>query len=206
MALATYSDLQTSVASWLRRTDLTTAIPDFIALAEAQINRRLRVRQMVTRAEATLTDEYSAVPDDFAGVKTFSLDGSPPTELQYLSQDQLQQKASLYVADGVSRYYTVVGGEFRFFPAPSSSQTGELTYYAKIPALSDSNMSNWLLETSPDIYLYGALMQSAPYLRADPRVQTWSALYLTALSDLQDTDAKDAMGAVLTPIPGCQAV
>ncbi len=47
MALTTYNELKTSVGDWLNRTDLTTVIPDFIALAEAQIERQLRTRQMI---------------------------------------------------------------------------------------------------------------------------------------------------------------
>ena len=42
MALTTYAELKTSVGDWLNRSDLTTAIPDFISLAEAQIERNLR--------------------------------------------------------------------------------------------------------------------------------------------------------------------
>ena len=44
MALSTYTELKASVADWLNRTDLTSVIPDFIALAEAQIERTLRTR------------------------------------------------------------------------------------------------------------------------------------------------------------------
>jgi hypothetical protein len=39
MAISTYTDLKTSIASWLNRDDLTSVIPDFISLAEAGINR-----------------------------------------------------------------------------------------------------------------------------------------------------------------------
>ena len=54
MALSTYSELKTSVADWLNRSDLTSAVPDFISLAEAQVERRLRTRQMIVRATATI--------------------------------------------------------------------------------------------------------------------------------------------------------
>jgi hypothetical protein len=57
-------------------------------------------------------------------------------------------------------------------------------FYSKIPALSDSNTTNWLLTASPDIYLYGSLMQSAPYLRDDDRVGIWASLYQKAIDDL----------------------
>ncbi len=64
MALTTYTELKASVADWLNRTDLTSVVPDFIALAEAQIERTLRTRQMIVRATASIDTEYSAVPAD----------------------------------------------------------------------------------------------------------------------------------------------
>jgi len=67
-----------------------------------------------------------------------------------------------------------------------------LVYYARIPALSDSNTSNWLLDYSPDIYLYGALMQSAPYLQNDERITIWSSLYLKAIDDLEISNQRTA--------------
>ncbi len=41
MALDTYSGLKTTIADYLNRDDLTSAIPSFITLAEAKFNRKL---------------------------------------------------------------------------------------------------------------------------------------------------------------------
>lgn len=65
MALTTYTALKASVADWLNRTDLTAAIPDFISLAEAQMERTLRTRQMIVRANASFNAEYGTTPADF---------------------------------------------------------------------------------------------------------------------------------------------
>ena len=54
MALTSYSELKSSLADWLNRDDLTSVIPDFISLAEAQIERRLPTQKMVKRADATI--------------------------------------------------------------------------------------------------------------------------------------------------------
>ena len=54
MALTTYTELKASIADWLNRSDLTAAIADFISLAEAQIERTLRTRQMLTRTTLTV--------------------------------------------------------------------------------------------------------------------------------------------------------
>lgn len=46
----TYGGLQTAVGDWLARADLTSNIPDFITLFEAEANRTLRTHQMETVA------------------------------------------------------------------------------------------------------------------------------------------------------------
>ena len=54
MAINTYATLQTAVANWLDRSDLTDRIPEFIALAEARMNRTLRLAIMLNVDETTL--------------------------------------------------------------------------------------------------------------------------------------------------------
>ena len=60
-----------------------------------------------------------------------------------------------------------------------------MQYYAKTEALSDSATSNWILENAPDAYLYGALLQAAPYLGDDARTQIWTALFTASLEALR---------------------
>jgi hypothetical protein len=201
MALTTYAELKTSIGDWLNRSDLTSVIPDFISLAEAQIERTLRARQMIVRANASFDAQYGAVPSDFLETKSLKLTSTnPQTPLEFLSIDALDQKAAEYTASGKPRFFGVVGGQLRIVPTPDSTYTTELTYYAKLSKLSTSNTSNWLLSSSPDIYLYGALLQAAPYLQDDARIQTWATLYERALNDLQTADDRGASsgGALLT--------
>jgi hypothetical protein len=199
MALTSYDELQAAVARTLRRTDLDADIPDFVTLAEARMNRRLRVRAMAQRASATLSQPYSAAPSDFLGVQTFTLEGDPPRVLHYLTPDQMEGQAR--GGAGTPQRFTVVGGELRFDPAPGAPVTGNLTYWARIPALSGSAPSNWVLERHPDAYLYGALAASAPFLRADDRLATWATLFLTALDDIEASDRSESFSGALTPVP-----
>jgi len=201
MALTTYTELKTSIGDWLNRSDLTTAIPDFISLAEAQIERTLRTRQMIVRANASFDAQYGAVPSDFLETKSLKLTSTnPQTPLEFLSIDALDNKAAEYTASGKPKFFGVVGGQFRIVPTPDANYTTELTYYAKLTKLSSSVASNWLLTSSPDIYLYGSLLQAAPYLQDDARIQTWATLYERALNDLQTADDRGASsgGALLT--------
>jgi hypothetical protein len=78
MAIGTFAELQTAIANWLDRDDLTARIPEFIALSEARINRALNVRQMETVKLLSLingTKRY-ALPDDYLGMRGFKYNTS----------------------------------------------------------------------------------------------------------------------------------
>jgi hypothetical protein len=208
MALANYSDLKASVANWLNRSDLAAAIPDFIALAEAQISRRLvmagPVRAMMGRSDAVVDGEFAAVPADFMGARSMQFAEDRTCVLEYCLPEQIGRKKSMAdSAMGRPRFFSVVGGEFQFFPAPGegASYTAELTYWKRLPALSDANPSNWLLALHPDAYLYGALLQSAPYLKDDARIQGWGTFFQTILADIVATDRieRDSTFQAVTP-------
>jgi hypothetical protein len=193
MALTTYSELKTSIGDWLNRADLTNVIPDFISLAEAQIERTLRTRQMIVRANASFSAEYGAVPADFLETKSLKLTNTNPiTPLQFQTVDVMDNIASQRVASGRPQYFSIVGGQIRLLPVPDSTYTTELIYYAKLSKLSSTTTTNWLLTQAPDVYLYGALLQAAPYLKDDARIQVWVSLYERGLQDLQVADDRGA--------------
>jgi hypothetical protein len=73
-------------------------------------------------------------------------------------------------------------------PTPDAAYTAEIVYFANLNKLSASVATNFLLTSSPDAYLYGALLQAAPYLQDDARIQVWATLYERALNDLQVAD------------------
>ena len=199
MALDTFSGLKTTIADYLNRDDLTSIIPSFISIAEAKFNRKLRVRQMVKRATATLDTAFFAFPSDFLQAKEFQLNTNPITYLEFITEKQgdlLRQDS--FIASGQPKYYTIVGTQLEVIATPDSSYTGELTYYGKIPALSDSNTSNWLLAYAPDLYLYGALVEATPYLKDDERLGTWSTLYSNSLGDIEVADQRASVSS--TPI------
>jgi hypothetical protein len=185
MALNTYSALRTSIADWLNRDDLTAVIPDFIALAEAQIERRIPIQKLVKRATATVDTAFFAVPSDFISAKSLILTSTSPAQpLVFISQDEMDAKKWIYTTTGKPQYFSAVGGQFEVLPAPDTGYTGELTCVAKLEKLSDSVASNWLLTQFPDVYLYGSLLQAAPYLRDDERIAVWGSLYEKAIEEM----------------------
>lgn len=182
MALSTYAELQDSIAAFLNRDDLTSVIPDFITMAEARLNRDLRHWEMETRSTATFDEQYEPLPNDWQEMIRVNLVGESPIEL--VSQNVLLDMRERDNTAGKPRFYAITSGNIEFYPAPDDGYDGEILYYAKIPALSDSMTSNWLLAFAPDAYLYGALVHSAPYLQEDQRAQIWAALYQSAVDQL----------------------
>jgi len=194
MALSTYAELKASVADWLNRSDLTSAITDFVSLAESQMERDLRTRQMIVRANATVNTEYSALPDDYLEAKSFKLTGTNPiTPLVFQSINALDDLQVSYTSSGQPKYFCVIGGQIRVLPTPDTSYVSELIYYAKLTKLSTSNTTNWLLTMSPDVYLYGSLLQAAPYLQDDARIQVWAGLYQKGIDALNLADERGSM-------------
>jgi len=199
MALDTFAGLKATIADYLNRDDLTAIIPSFITIAEAKFNRKLRTRQMIKRANAQIETAFFAYPSDWLQAKEFQLNTNPIVRLQFVTEAQGDEsKAQRYLNIGQPVYYTITGSQLEFIPTPDTTYSAELTYYAKIPALSDSNTSNWLLAYAPDLYLYGALMEAAPYLKDDERLPVWSQMYINSLGDIEVADQRASVSS--TPL------
>ena len=189
------ASLQSAVTEYLARDQdatLIARIPTFIQFAEAKFNRQLFVRQMELRATA-LTDptvsepEFIALPADFQSmrrVRLSSVTGKPCLEFKSGTQIDEYRFCTSDVA-AQPRYFTVFGDEIELAPTPDAAYTIEMVYRQSIPPLA-SNSTNWLLTLAPDLYLYGALLESAPYIKEDDRIQTWGLGFTTALGDLNN--------------------
>lgn len=193
--ISDYTSLQAAVTEYLARdqdTTLIARIPTFIQLAEAKFNRQLFVRQMEQRATA-LTDvtsdepEFISLPAGFQSMRRIRVSSvTRKPQLEFMSGIQLDEfRAKISNMSGRPRYFTVFGDEIELAPTPDADYTIEMVYRQNIPALADST-SNWLLALAPDLYLYGALLESAPYIKEDNRIQTWGLAFTTALNDLNN--------------------
>lgn len=204
MSITTYSELQTAIAGWLVRGDLTARIPDFIALFEAYAQRELRTRQMEQRDTAAVVDElgapteYGTIPTDHLETKTLSMtDG---TDVWWLEPKPDEVIDEARVRAGKPRFYAEVGDSFRFYPKPDAVYTAQLTYFAQIPPLSVSNPTNWLLSLAPDAYLAGALTEAAPMLRDADFLGVWQPKREEALASVRRTTRTRA-GKLRTEVP-----
>lgn len=202
MSFTTYSDLQTSVASWLARSDLASQIPDFIRLFEAKADRTLSVRQMEVRATTSVdttqvSPEFVSLPTDFQSMRWIRLSGvQGRPRLEYkspLALDEIRTQSGDIARQ--PRYFTILAADIELCPTPDSDYTIEMVYRQAIPPLSDGNTSNWLLQNAPDVYLYGALSEASAFIQNDERVPMWDAKYKLAISELETINRSAAFGA-----------
>ncbi len=198
MALSTYDELKTSIANWADRDDMTNFIPDFIALTEARFNRELRLRSMEQKEHASTIGGQAnyALPVNYLQMREFRLNNSPTVSLTYVSPEIFEAWS---LGQGIPKYYTIIANEIRIGPTPSGIYDMEMLFWRKFPALTSTAQVNWMITNSPDIYLYGSLMEMEPFLQNDARTALWAAGYFKAIETLQLQDDKDRhSGSALT--------
>ena len=201
MALATYGDLKSAVATWLSRADLTTVIPDFITLCHAKLMRVLRTREMETiNSTFTISSELVNVPSLFLESRGMYLQTNPRQSLTFMDPEKM---TSFYTdTPGQPKSYCVVGGQFKFSPPPDATYTATLVYYSSLAQMSATADTNWILTSHPDAYLYGALLEATSVIQDDPRVPLWKAMYEDAVNQIKSNSAKAKSGGVLQTRPG----
>jgi hypothetical protein len=189
MSFSTYSALQTTIASYLGRTDLTAMIPTFITLAEARLQRELRTRPMLKSATANMVggDNTIGLPTDFLEMRDLFTQGNPRMPVSYMSPSAFTRNARA-TESGRPVDYSVIGSEMNFAPIPDGNYVLEMLYYAKPTALSDTTTTNVFLVNYPDLLLYGSLAQAEPYLMNDARLATWASLYANTLELIATSD------------------
>jgi hypothetical protein len=197
MGFATYTELKTSIASYLGRSDLTSVIPDFITFAEIRLAREIRTRQTLKSATATMTaaDSTIGLPTDFLEMRDIFTQGNPRNTISYLSPSLFSRNARAGES-GLPVYYTIIGDEIQFAPIPDSAYVLEMLYYYKPTPLSTSVATNEYLANFPDALLYASLAEAEPYLMNDARVQTWATLYDRATSDINGSDESSEYAGV----------
>tara|TARA_B100000029_G_scaffold30937_1_gene29591 strand:- start:549 stop:1175 length:627 start_codon:yes stop_codon:yes gene_type:complete len=192
MAISNYSELNTAVANWLDRDDLTDRIPEFIALAEARFNRLLRIRAMETKqtASTVASQRTLALPTNFIQMRNLQINTTPVTPMQYVTPE-IYDRLYGSTAEGTPEMYTILADEIQLGPIPGSVQTIEMLFYKKFDALTSSATTNWMITNAPDVYLYGCLLEAEPFIMNDPRVQLWATAFQQAIKDIQEQDNKD---------------
>lgn len=185
---ANYGELKDRIAEWLDDESATTVakVPQFISLVEVELNRDPDLRHPRMEIRATRTDdaEYIPLPTDFIEMVSLTVNGTPLKPLGAAGAAAMQSMRS-GGATGKPKFYEVADDTVLLYPAPDTDYEFEMRYYQRITALAADGDTNWVLTYAPDVYLYGALLHSAPYLKNDERVATWASAYKQTLDSLK---------------------
>lgn len=182
MAFTTYAELQTSIGNWLHRSDLTSMIPDFIALGEDRIYRSLRHKDMETALDATVASGVVAVPSNFVQMRFAYVNSSPSTSLDFVSPHVIYQKYPDRSATGYPKLMAREGTNFIFGPVAGNDYNIKGIYYKRLNPLSSE--VNAIYSTHPALWLYSALCESAPFLQNDQRLILWEQAFQKILSEV----------------------
>jgi hypothetical protein len=192
MPIATYSDLQATVADFLNRNDAATlaAIPTFVTLAEGDIRVDLRSRAVTLKDDINVDGPSVSLPSDIKVVRSLYDEFGP---IRMVAPEEIARLQHRHPAGGRRADFAAILSEdaatptaltLLVSPTPQEAMNVTMVYEPDLSALSDSNPTNWLLVMHPNIYLYAALKHSATYLRDDDRVGVWEKLYQDSMSKL----------------------
>lgn len=155
-------------------------------LVTADINRELRVSEMVTTT--TLTEAASiALPTGFLGVVSIYLDTDPRVALTPTTKTAMDR----YHRTGQTACeYAIEDGVLYLNPSPQTTETINLTYYSRVAVLSADTDENDILTNYPSIYIYGALTHHAALKQDQNKAAMWKIAYDNALHGAQKNDIK----------------
>ena len=199
MPFSNYTELQAGVKGWFHR-DLAAQIPDFIARAEASINRIAQVRTMENEVALTLPAgaRTIALPAGFVAPLAVWLGATHRDPLHAATPEELP----VTTAAGCPTYWAIDGATLAF-NCPADVQRTVMLRYMGGFKLSDAAPTNALLTKYPDIYLYGALLQSAPWLRDTDSLPLWNEMYNRAVREINQTESRSrAVAPLRTEIAG----
>lgn len=187
MALDSYTNLQTAVAAWLHRDDLTAAqVQELIRLAEEQITADLAQCSFMQTTPAAIalsgsTFTLPATANSLISARLVELD----QPLRIVGSAELNRGAS--DTTGAPRFAAITGSTaaglltVTVWPDPDIAYTVQVTYTQVLPALSATVTTNFVLTRAPSLYLYGALLAAEGFTVNDPRMATWQVMYDRAL-------------------------
>jgi len=201
LSITTYSELQTAVSNWLKRSDLTSYIPDFVTLGEARIFRELRSVDMETSFSTAITTGVISLPTSYLALKFSYINSSPVQWLGRKTARWIYENYPTRSSDSTPKFIAREGQSFIFGPYPDSGYTVKGVYYKNIGPLSSS--AHAVFTNNPDLYLFAALVAATPFIKDDKRVVLWEAQYQGILKSEQGrSDKEEYSGSPPQMTPG----
>lgn len=191
MTIENYSDLKSAIVKFSSRSDLSASADDLITLTEGYLNVELRCREMEAKTDLTPDDNVCTLPTDYLEYKRVVELASIRRRLEYITEDAAD---GIYPtrSSGLACHFMIIGNELTALPL--SANDIELTYYQKIPALSDANTTNWLLTRLPNLYLHGCLFHAAELTRNTEKMALEGALVEKYIASLTALDNRAKFG------------
>ena len=194
-----YDNLVRGVGDWLARDDLSDQIPNFIWLAECDLQRdlMLRLNDQVTTGFSVAGQEYIDLPPDYAEgfLLRWEDDSLPPVTVSSLDVVSRHQKGNQAQgqASSMPRVGAFHGNRVYLGPVPGATAF-TLFYKSGAVHLGPQNQTNIILREYPDALLYGTLMHSAPYLGADERTMVWGQMFERAKESARQQEWRSRTG------------
>jgi len=197
--MTTRAELIADVDRWTARSDLSNDqdMGTFLRLAEAKINRRIRVRAQETSTDLVCNSRTTALPTDYLHFRSVSLDSSLDRTMEYLPPERIRE-APIWnnqgggLTDNTAAAFTIEGTNLILAPAPSvaSPVTLNIVYFAKFPALVNSSDTNWLLTNAYDVYLWALLFEAFTFLQDVEMASAFSSRFEAAVSELERSEKR----------------
>lgn len=197
MALVSYADLQTQVANWLARDDLTAYIPDMITLFECAAARKLKVRLQETTITLATTNGIGTLPSDYLGYRRVTWNGSPNQNLEYVAPPlwaaEWIPNSDGSLVTGIPAIFTIEGSNLRIKPLDDSGLTFD--YFQKPAALSGA--LNWLYTNHQDAYLFGVLAEANAFNKNIDPAGLWKARRDEVFQEISMLDFNERQGMAI---------
>ena len=192
MSISNYSELQTAVANWLHRDDLSARVPEFIQMGEVVLNRKLRTLDMeqIATLTASTSSRFLDYPAGFIEMQALFISNDylvsdPNAEIVYIEPSTFRD--SIVTGNGQPTAYTIKD-RIEFNIIPDQAYSIECRYLKKYDIASDS--TNWLLTNYPDLYLHASLSAAALFVSDDSRLATFKSLTAEGIEETNNAEAR----------------
>lgn len=187
--MTTFSQLKTDIADWTARSDLGTKLPRFIALAEDHIDTNVRLLSMETDAELTTDASGEAIlPTGFLGFTSIEVQDQPYPSTEWMPPDAFRKKKA-EPADGERVIkYTIESNKLKI--TTSAVTVFDVTYFAKLTRIGDSNPTNALLTNHFNVYLWACLALAWDYLQDRAEEAIYWKKFNAAVEDLHRSERR----------------
>lgn len=197
MGIVTYDEIVNAATAYSDRYDIDVKsnMQIFIIMAEARINRVLKVREQTHRIYTPTVEgkEYYTLPHEFNGMRSIQFnhggvdDGSLPVPLNYVTPEVItRMQHSEY--DEQLQYYTIINNQIQLHKTLPGKGTLEMVFYRKVPPLNKDNAINWMSADHPDIYLAGVIAEIETFVKNYEVAQGWDAKMSRSIDELADND------------------